>query len=270
MYLEECVENNENAKPEEPGMATDEETPSPKAEFIRELEKLFALLLLSPRKYVDPSAVAELLRAQSPALRGPSLLPHNNQEDVNEVTHALLALVEGASRELPPASLAGPNRSDSPALPSITDDADDAGPGGAAGFEPKSVVEELFFTAADKRILAGPAGGQGDGEAAWSLETHLLLPVEVGGVEAIEDGLEAALCSEIEGGAGRVSETWLVRPPPVLLLDLKRFTYSRERAAAEKLHSRLAFPTTLYLDRFLPICILTKHRRQHLQNFEGT
>lgn len=65
-------------------------------EFAVELRKLFALLLASRRKYVDPSGAVDVLRKQdSLQLRNIGGL-ENGQQDVSEFTHLLLEWLEEA------------------------------------------------------------------------------------------------------------------------------------------------------------------------------
>ena len=227
-------------------------TPSPKLEFMRQLQRVFGLLFASNRKYVDPSAVVEQLRDQSPSLavqlRPQTFLSTATQEDVSEVIHSLMALMEGGFKEAapPPSSSHDTSPPSVALLPSLHCEADSSTEGW--GWEPKNVIEDLFFTAAEKQIFRGVDVG---GEAR--IEEHLLLPLQVHSCRSVEDGLEASFFSDIEDSSDPTtrSETWLVRTPPVLLLDLKRFAWTKERQTAEKLHSRLSFPPTLYMDRFL-------------------
>ncbi|XP_064407430.1 ubiquitin carboxyl-terminal hydrolase 28-like [Halichondria panicea] len=62
----------------------------PSVSFLLELQKLFALLLLSPRKYVDPSFVIQTFKEVF------SKEKSGGQQDVNEFTHKLLEWTEEA------------------------------------------------------------------------------------------------------------------------------------------------------------------------------
>src|SRR5689334_16154823 len=46
-----------------------QQMPSPKLQFMQELQRLFSLLLTSKQQYVDPSAAIKLLTKQSAALK---------------------------------------------------------------------------------------------------------------------------------------------------------------------------------------------------------
>jgi len=46
-------------------------------------------------------------------------------------------------------------------------------------------------------------------------------------------------------------ERWFTRLPPVLFLELSRFHYNTEKKVAEKIHSRLDFPESIYMDRYM-------------------
>ena len=55
-----------------------------------ELRKLFALLVGSQRKYVDPSHAVGILKGSLGGESGQVLTYANNQQDVSEFTHKLL------------------------------------------------------------------------------------------------------------------------------------------------------------------------------------
>ena len=46
-------------------------------------------------------------------------------------------------------------------------------------------------------------------------------------------------------------QTWFTVLPPILVLELSRFSYNQSCSMAEKLHSRLTFDLTLSMDRYL-------------------
>ena len=46
-------------------------------------------------------------------------------------------------------------------------------------------------------------------------------------------------------------QTWFTVLPPILVLELSRFSYNQSSSMAEKLHSRLTFDLTLSMDRYL-------------------
>jgi hypothetical protein len=46
-------------------------------------------------------------------------------------------------------------------------------------------------------------------------------------------------------------ERWFDQLPPVLFLELSRFQYNTERRVAEKIHNRLEFPDSIFMDRYM-------------------
>ena len=46
-------------------------------------------------------------------------------------------------------------------------------------------------------------------------------------------------------------ESWFTELPPVLLFNLNRFTFNKEKKCGEKLHNRLEFRETLFMDRYM-------------------
>ena len=79
-------------------------------EFMLELRKLFALMVASQRKYVDPSKAVELLRGSVGGGGGgggggsgsSAIAADNIQQDVSEFTHLVLEWVEDAFKKLDP------------------------------------------------------------------------------------------------------------------------------------------------------------------------
>ena len=69
-------------------------------EFKLELRKLFALMVGSQRKYVDPSRAVDILRGSIGTLQNENKdilnIDTNNQQDVSEFTHIVLEWVEEA------------------------------------------------------------------------------------------------------------------------------------------------------------------------------
>lgn len=68
---------------------------------------------------------------------------------------------------------------------------------------------------------------------------------------------ENSRVSEIEGykgeieGQRKIVETWLCRPPNILLFQLNRVSYDKEKQKLVKDNSRFDFDSTIYLDLFL-------------------
>lgn len=69
----------------------------------------------------------------------------------------------------------------------------------------------------------------------------------------VQDKLSLELALEgIEAGEGQLTkESWFRDLPPVLLFNLNRFTFNKEKKCGEKLHNRLEFRETLFMDRYM-------------------
>ena len=77
-------------------------------EFMLELRKLFALMVGSQRKYVDPTRAVDILRGSIGTLQNENKdilnIDINNQQDVSEFTHIVLEWVEEAFKDDAPQS----------------------------------------------------------------------------------------------------------------------------------------------------------------------
>lgn len=95
------------------------------------------------------------------------------------------------------------------------------------------------------------------GEPFSKIEAFGQWPLNVNSFTHIHDSLENSTAHELfvstNGGDTEDSgqERWFVQLPPVLFLELSRFHYNTERMVAEKIHKRLDFPDTIFMDRYM-------------------
>ncbi|XP_043849086.1 ubiquitin carboxyl-terminal hydrolase 25 isoform X3 [Dromiciops gliroides] len=185
--------------------------------FMRELRHLFALLVGSKRKYVDPSKAVDILKD---AFKSNG----SQQQDVSEFTHKLLDWLEDAFQM------------------KAEEERD--------GEKPKNPMLELFYG----RFLAV---GVLEGKKFENTEMFGQYPLQVNGFKDLHECLEAAMIegeieslhSENSGKSGQ--EHWFTELPPVLTFELSRFEFNQALGRPEKIHNKLEFPQVLYLDRYM-------------------
>ncbi|MEJ1283052.1 ubiquitin specific peptidase 25 [Cricetulus griseus] len=182
--------------------------------FMRELRYLFALLVGTKRKYVDPSRAVEILKDAFKS-------NDSQQQDVSEFTHKLLDWLEDAFQM------------------KAEEETDEE--------KPKNPMVELFYG----RFLAV---GVLEGKKFENTEMFGQYPLQVNGFKDLHECLEAAMIEgEIEslhsdnsGKSGQ--EHWFTELPPVLTFELSRFEFNQALGRPEKIHNKLEFPQVLYLD----------------------
>uniref|UniRef100_A0A8B9TP78 Ubiquitin carboxyl-terminal hydrolase n=1 Tax=Anas platyrhynchos TaxID=8839 RepID=A0A8B9TP78_ANAPL len=179
--------------------------------FMQELQCLFALMLGTRRKFVDPSAALELLRD---AFRS----AEEQQQDVSEFTHKLLDWLEDAFQS--PA-----DKSENPMV-------------------------QLFYGT----FLTE---GVHEGNTFSKIETFGQYPLQVNGYRNLNECLEGAMVEgEMDEETATQSvkygqERWFTKLPPVLTFELSRFEFNQSLGQPEKIHTKLEFPQTIYMDRYL-------------------
>ncbi|XP_075398577.1 ubiquitin carboxyl-terminal hydrolase 25 isoform X1 [Tenrec ecaudatus] len=185
--------------------------------FMRELRYLFALLVGTKRKYVDPSRAVEILKDAFKS-------NDSQQQDVSEFTHKLLDWLEDAFQM------------------KAEEETDEE--------RPKNPMAELFYG----RFLAV---GVLEGKKFENTELFGQYPLQVNGFKDLHECLEAAMIegeieslhSENSGKSGQ--EHWFTELPPVLTFELSRFEFNQALGRPEKIHNKLEFPQVLYLDRYM-------------------
>nr|XP_033773420.1 ubiquitin carboxyl-terminal hydrolase 28 isoform X5 [Geotrypetes seraphini] len=185
--------------------------------FMQELQYLFALLVGSNRKFVDPSAALELLKD---AFRSAEA----QQQDVSEFTHKLLDWLEDAFQLA--VNVDNPmDKSENP------------------------MVQLFYGTFLTEGIH--------EGKTFSNIETFGQYPLQVNGFQNLNECLEGAMIEgEIEAQQSHQSvqygqERWFTKLPPVLTFELSRFEFNQSLGQPEKIHSKLEFPQVIYMDRYL-------------------
>lgn len=194
--------------------------------FMTELRTLFALMLGSKRKYVDPTKAVQILK-EALKYNGSESNP-GNQQDVSEFTHKLLEWLED--------SFKGKHSSNSP----------------AKSRNNLNPVVELFF---------GQSNVEGvyEGKTFSKKETFGAFPLQVQACGNLHDSLEGAMAQvEIEpvgpeGAHKSGQEHWFTGLPVVLKFMLSRFLFNQSTGRAEKIHERFLFDRIIYMDRYMEV-----------------
>ncbi|NXO37407.1 UBP28 hydrolase, partial [Locustella ochotensis] len=185
--------------------------------FMQELQCLFALMLGTWRKFVDPSAALELLRDVFRSAEQP-------QQDVSEFTHKLLDWLEDAFQ----------------LTVNVT----------SSGDKSENPMVQLFYGT----FLTE---GVHEGNAFSKIETFGQYPLQVNGYQNLNECLEGAMVEgEMDEATASQSvkygqERWFTKLPPVLTFELSRFEFNQSLGQPEKIHTKLEFPQTIYMDRYL-------------------
>ncbi|KAG8569213.1 hypothetical protein GDO81_014297 [Engystomops pustulosus] len=185
--------------------------------FMQELQYLFALMVGTNRKFVDPSAALELLKDAF-------LSEEAQQQDVSEFSHKLLDWLEDAFQ----LAVNGESPRDKSENP---------------------MVQLFYGTFLNEGYL--------EDKTFSNIETFGQYPLQVNGFNNLNECLEGAMSEgEIEHTQNGKTvqyrqERWFTKLPPVLTFELSRFEYNQSLGQPEKIHNKLEFPEIIYMDRFL-------------------
>ncbi|XP_053307552.1 ubiquitin carboxyl-terminal hydrolase 28 isoform X2 [Spea bombifrons] len=185
--------------------------------FMHELQFLFALMIGSNRKFVDPFPALRLLKDAF-------LSEEAQQQDVSEFTHKLLDWLEDAFQ----LAVSGDSQRDKSENPMV----------------------QLFYGT----FLSE---GYVEDRTFSNIETFGQYPLQVNGFNNLNQCLEGAMVEgEIENVQTGHSmkyrqERWFTKLPPVLTFELSRFEYNQSLGQPEKIHNKLEFPEIIYMDRYL-------------------
>jgi len=260
-------------------------------EFMSELRKLFALLLGSQRKYVDPSRAVGILRGTlgGEVTNQTTMGYDNNQQDVSEFTHKLLDWLEEAFKVSPVEQEKGKSEE-------VTSDKQGNENGDNTSKEEEPMESESEKTDPEKEALDSSSSssrvsdkrnpmyslfygqvkieGRNLGVDFSRTEQFGQWPLQVNGYKDIHESLEASTAAEnIDSGSGverGSQERWFTSLPPVLFLELSRFQFNTSRGIAEKVNNVLEFPQLIYLDRYLEENkVVTRLKREQVRQLKA-
>ncbi|KAG0710107.1 Ubiquitin carboxyl-terminal hydrolase 25 [Chionoecetes opilio] len=205
-------------------------------QLVPALRRLFALMIGSHRKYVDPSRAVQVFQGQE--------MRRNAQQDVCEFTHKLLERLEEEFQQL----LRGQGVEKESSGRHISKDADFDNP-----------IMKLFYGQAKKEACEGAQREQQEQQqqqlSQEQQEAFGQYPLRVTNFRHIHDSILASMSSSVPAEPGPAApprqETWFKMLPPVLIFSLSRYEYSHEKKRAEKVHNKFEFPEYLYMDRYM-------------------
>ncbi|XP_023371838.1 ubiquitin carboxyl-terminal hydrolase 28 isoform X1 [Otolemur garnettii] len=204
--------------------------------FMQELQYLFALMMGSNRKFVDPSAALDLLKG---AFRS----SEEQQQDVSEFTHKLLDWLEDAFQLAVNVNSNPRNKSENP------------------------MVQLFYGTFLTEGVR--------EGKPFCNNETFGQYPLQVNGYRNLDECLEGAMVEgDIEllpsdHSVKYGQERWFTKLPPVLTFELSRFEFNQSLGQPEKIHNKLEFPQIIYMDRYMHRSKeIIRNKREHIRKLK--
>ncbi|XP_063752011.1 ubiquitin carboxyl-terminal hydrolase 28 isoform X2 [Eleginops maclovinus] len=194
--------------------------------FMQELRCLFALMVGSSRRFVDPSAAVELLRD--------AFRTSEAQQDVSEFSHKLLDWLEDAFQL------------------AANDNVED---------KQKNPMVQLFYgTFVTERRHEGKTLCNIEQFGQYPLQVNGFNNLDECLEGAMVEREIESLHSDHSVTPGR--ERWFKKLPPVLTFELSRFEFNTQLGRPEKIHKKLEFPQIIYMDRYLHKNINQTHERR--------
>ncbi|XP_037543742.1 ubiquitin carboxyl-terminal hydrolase 28 isoform X2 [Nematolebias whitei] len=184
--------------------------------FMQELRCLFALMVGSTRRFVDPSAAVELLRD--------AFRTSEAQQDVSEFSHKLLDWLEDAFQ------LAANGKS-------------------AEDKQQNPMVQLFYGTFVTERRHEGKILYNIEQFGQYPLQVNGFNNLD----ECLEGAMVEKEIESLHSDQGVTSgrERWFKKLPPVLTFELSRFEFNTQLGRPEKIHKKLEFPQVVYMDRYL-------------------
>ncbi|XP_021324751.2 ubiquitin carboxyl-terminal hydrolase 28 isoform X2 [Danio rerio] len=195
--------------------------------FMQELRCLFALMVGSNRRFVDPSAAVELLRD--------AFRTSEAQQDVSEFTHKLLDWLEDAFQ----LAANGTNPEDKQNNP---------------------MVQLFYGTFVAERLHEGEIVSNIEQFGQYPLQVNGFNNLDECLEGAMVEGEIESLHSDQTLSSGQ--ERWFSKLPPVLTFELSRFEFNQSLGRPEKIHKKLEFPQVIYMDRYLHKNVNQTHGRR--------
>ncbi|XP_026184936.1 ubiquitin carboxyl-terminal hydrolase 28 isoform X3 [Mastacembelus armatus] len=195
--------------------------------FMQELRCLFALMVGSTRRFVDPSAAVELLRE--------AFRTSEAQQDVSEFSHKLLDWLEDAFQ-----------------LAASGNDIEDK--------QQNPMVQLFYGTFVTERRHEGNTLCNIEQFGQYPLQVNGFNNLDECLEGAMVEKEIESLHSDHIVTSGR--ERWFKKLPPVLTFELSRFEFNTQLGRPEKIHKKLEFPQIIYMDRYLHKNIEQTHERR--------
>ncbi|XP_037008862.2 ubiquitin carboxyl-terminal hydrolase 28-like [Artibeus jamaicensis] len=184
--------------------------------FMQELQRLFALMMGSNRKFVDPSSALNLLKG---AFQSDE--EEQQQQDVSEFTHKLLDWLEDAFH-----------------LTVVADS------------NLENPMMRLFYgTVLTEGVREGKLYTNSETFGLYPLQVNGYCNLQECLDGAMVEGDIELLPSNQSTENGQ--EYWFTKLPPVLTFELSRFEFNQSLGQPEKIHNKLEFPPIIYMDRYM-------------------
>ncbi|XP_036907310.1 ubiquitin carboxyl-terminal hydrolase 28-like [Sturnira hondurensis] len=183
--------------------------------FMQELQRLFALMMGSNRKFVDPSSALNLLKGAFQSVE------EEEQQDVSEFTHKLLDWLEDAFQ-----------------LTVVAD----------SNLE-NPMVRLFYGTVLTEGVREGKLFTNTETFGLYPLQVNGYCNLQecLDGA-MVEGDIELLLSNQsVENG----QEYWFTKLPPVLSFELSRFEFNQSLGQPEKIHNKLEFPQVIYMDKYM-------------------
>nr|XP_045059688.2 ubiquitin carboxyl-terminal hydrolase 28-like [Desmodus rotundus] len=182
--------------------------------FMQELQRLFALMMGSNRKFVDPSSALNLLKGTFQSAE------EEQQQDVSEFTHKLLDWLEDAFQL-------------------VKDDSN-----------PENPMVQLFYgTVLTEGVREGKPFSNSETFGLYPLQVNGFCNLQECLDGAVVEGDIELLPSNHPVKNGQ--ECWFTKLPPVLTFELSRFEFNQSLGQPEKIHNKLEFPQIIYMDKYM-------------------
>uniref|UniRef100_A0A8C9YNU6 Ubiquitin carboxyl-terminal hydrolase n=1 Tax=Sander lucioperca TaxID=283035 RepID=A0A8C9YNU6_SANLU len=182
--------------------------------FMQELRCLFALMVGSTRRFVDPSAAVELLRD--------AFRTSEAQQDVSEFSHKLLDWLEDAFQL------------------AAKDNVEDK--------QQNPMVQLFYGTFVTERRHEGKTLCNIEQFGQYPLQVNGFNNLDECLEGAMVEKEIESLHSDHSVTSGR--ERWFKKLPPVLTFELSRFEFNTQLGRPEKIHKKLEFPQIIYMDSY--------------------
>uniref|UniRef100_A0A8C0JR74 ubiquitinyl hydrolase 1 n=1 Tax=Canis lupus dingo TaxID=286419 RepID=A0A8C0JR74_CANLU len=185
----------------------------PSHTFMQELQYLFALMMGSNRKFVDPSAALDLLKG---AFRSP-------EEQQVSCSAYLIQMIENC---FPFLKSSNPrNKSENP------------------------MVQLFYGTFLTEGVREGKPFCNNETFGQYPLQVNGYRNLDECLEGAMVEGDIELLPSDHSVTYGQ--ERWFTKLPPVLTFELSRFEFNQSLGQPEKIHNKLEFPQIIYMDRYM-------------------
>eukprot|EP00007_Cunea_sp_BSH-02190019_P006967 CAMPEP_0174234694 /NCGR_PEP_ID=MMETSP0417-20130205/4377_1 /TAXON_ID=242541 /ORGANISM="Mayorella sp, Strain BSH-02190019" /LENGTH=1071 /DNA_ID=CAMNT_0015313091 /DNA_START=99 /DNA_END=3311 /DNA_ORIENTATION=- len=200
--------------------------------FMRELQLLFGRLLLSNQKYVDPTAFTKSLVLDGEAVK------LGSQEDVSEFDKTFLELIRRAFE--------------------VASTSEDAQARMWQELHSAEFSADLFEGKAQVSLAALEEDGSPYHSSQEVSFSDLIVPVHSESDTDLHRCLEDSFVDEVQGlrtergfTTSAHKNTWLVKAPQVLKIQLNRLGWSAETNTYQKTETKVLFDRVIYMDRYL-------------------